>query len=210
MKSNENQFSDSDGKILVNAARESITEFLLSGKQTISSLLLSDSRFEQKSGCFVTLNEITEEKSLRGCIGFPEPIYKLSKAVSLAAVYAATEDPRFPPLTLPELEHITIEVSVLTRPERIEVANQEELPSKIEIGKDGLIMNWRFGSGLLLPQVATEMHWTALDFLENLGLKAGAGSDEWLVPGTIVSKFQALIFHEIEPKGRVILGSSGV
>ena len=207
MTSRNNQFGVTDGKLLVQSARESISQFLSSNKHETPSALLSDPRFNQEIGCFVTLKSSGGEDSLRGCIGFPEPVYKLSKALPLAAIYAATEDPRFPPVNLSELASLTIEVSVLTKPERIEVKNQRELPERIEIGKDGLIMNWSFGSGLLLPQVATEMHWSTVEFLENLGLKAGARAHQWLVPGTIVSKFQAMVFREVTPNGDVILSN---
>ena len=162
-------------------------------------------RYESKLGCFVTLKRNDVESSLRGCIGFPEPVYKLSKALTEAAVHSATQDPRFEAVTLDELNSLVIEVSVLTTPTPIEVKSQKELPSQINIGKDGLIMRWSFGSGLLLPQVATEEKWDAEEFLSNLSMKAGAMPDQWLVPGTLIFKFQAQIFKELEPKGKVIM-----
>ena len=167
-------FDSSDGRLLTRAARESIRTFLESGKIVVPSSLSSDARFEREHGCFVTLKNTDASNSLRGCIGFPEPVYKLAKALSEAAVYAASEDPRFPPVDLSELDSLLVEVSVLTKPVRIDVEKQSELPEKIQIGKDGLVMKWNFGSGLLLPQVATEFHWNAEEFLENLGLKAGS------------------------------------
>jgi len=162
-------------------------------------------RYESKLGCFVTLKRNDVESSLRGCIGFPEPVYKLSKALTEAAVHSATQDPRFEAVTLDELNSLVIEVSVLTTPTPIEVKSQKELPSQINIGKDGLIMRWSFGSGLLLPQVATEEKWDAEEFLSNLSMKAGAMPDQWLVPGTLIFKFKAQIFKELEPKGKVIM-----
>jgi hypothetical protein len=202
------QIVSSDGALLVQAARESIAEFLKSKKILVPPTLSSVARFQQKLGCFVTLKDGGAGNALRGCIGFPEPVYKLSRGLPLAAIYAATEDPRFPPVDLSELNSLIIEVSILTKPVRIEVHSQTELPEKIEVGKDGLIMNWSFGSGLLLPQVATELHWDAIEFLENLSLKAGAQSNQWLIPGTAVSKFQALVFQEIMPRGAVVLSDS--
>src|SRR5580658_3877508 len=65
-------------------------------------------------GVFVTLKKGGE---LRGCIGkmdFERPLW--SNALT-AAVASALEDPRFPPVTVPELGEITIEVSILNRPE---------------------------------------------------------------------------------------------
>ena len=190
------QLDESDGPILTTAARDAISTFLETGRRTIPAELNSDPRFKRKLGCFVTLKEKDSEKSLRGCIGFPEPVYELSRGLTNAAIEAATGDPRFPPVTRNELPKLSLEVSVLTKPVLIEVKAQTDLPKKIDVGKDGLIMKWTFGSGLLLPQVATEFNWNAEDFLLNLSMKAGAPPDQWLVPGTLVYKFNALIFGE--------------
>jgi uncharacterized protein len=193
-------FEEKDGPLLTGAARAAISYFLESGKGEIPSILNSDRRFKQKLGCFVTLKKNDLEQSLRGCIGFPEPVYELSKALTLAAIEAATGDPRFPPVKLRELSNLLIEVSILTEPVKVEVANQKDIPEKILVGKDGLIMRWSFGSGLLLPQVATEYDWSAEEFLCNLSMKAGAPPDQWLVPGTQIFKFSALIFDELPEK----------
>ncbi len=133
-------------------------------------------------------------------------MHRISRA-NLSLVYcsikccdrAATGDPRFPPVKSRELARLLIEVSLLSKPVQIVVRNQKELPSKIQVGKDGLIMRWSFGSGLLLPQVASEYNWGAEEFLSNLCMKAGALPDQWLVPGTLVLKFRALVFEENSP-----------
>ena len=189
-------FTDRDGPLIISATRTIISTFLETGKRETPPLLVSDRRFEQKFGCFVTLKNNDPEKSLRGCIGFPEAVYPLSFALSSAAIEAATRDPRFPPVKSRELASLLVEVSLLSKPIQIRVQNQKELPSKIQVGKDGLIMKWSFGSGLLLPQVASEFHWDAEEFLSNLSMKAGALPDQWLVPGTMVYKFRAIVFEE--------------
>ena len=71
-----------------------------------------------KQGCFVTLK--IDEK-LRGCIGFPEPVFPLYKSIIESAKSAAFSDPRFLPLKKEELDEVEIEVSVLTKPELIKV-----------------------------------------------------------------------------------------
>lgn len=202
---NSDAFASSDGPLLVKAARESITEFLESQKIVVPQGISADPRFEQKFGCFVTLKRNDENKSLRGCIGFHEPLYRLRDALPEAAVYAATQDPRFPSVDLSELNSLLVEISILTRPVRINVESPNDIPSKIRVGVDGLIMKWSLGSGLLLPQVASEYHWDAKQFLENLSAKAGAPSNQWSVAGTGIYKFQAQVFQETSPKGYVIL-----
>ncbi len=198
-------FGLKDGEVFIASAREAITTYLTRHQIVLPESLRSVPRYESKCGCFVTLKRNDAENSLRGCIGFPEPVYKLSKALTEAAVHSATQDPRFEAITLDELDSLLIEVSVLTTPTPIDVKSQKELPSQVKVGKDGLIMRWSFGSGLLLPQVATEEKWDAEEFLSNLSMKAGAMPDQWLVPGTLILKFQAQIFKELEPKGKVIM-----
>lgn len=191
-------FEERDGVVLTAAARNVIESFLKTGGTAVPSVLKLDPRFSQKLGCFVTLRQNAPDKPLRGCIGFPEPTYELSRGLTFAAIEAATRDPRFPPVGLEELADLTLEVSVLTKPEQIKVKKPQEYLERIEIGKDGLILKWTYGSGLLLPQVASEYNWTPEEFLCNLSLKAGAPPDQWLVPGTMILKFNALVFEEEE------------
>ncbi len=198
-------FTANDGKLFISSAREAITRYLGTREIVVPPDLKKDPRFEEKIGCFVTLKLNDEEMSLRGCIGFPEPVYQLSKALTEASIAAATQDPRFDPVTIEELLSLLVEVSVLTTPSVIHVKSPKELPNQIMIGKDGLIMRWSFGAGLLLPQVAKEQGWDAEEFLANLSMKAGAPPDQWLIPGTQILKFQALIFSEEEPNGAVKL-----
>jgi len=163
----------SDGKLLIKLARESISSYW--------------------QGVFVTLYK---NKQLRGCIGFPEPIFPLFEAIIKAARSAAFEDPRFPPLQKEELKHIKIEVSVLTVPALIKVKKPEDYLKKIKIGKDGLIIRSTLGSGLLLPQVATEYKWGVEEFLRHLCEKARLKQNAWKDKNNQIYKFQAQIFKE--------------
>jgi uncharacterized protein (TIGR00296 family) len=160
---------------------------------------------QQNAGTFVTLNYVTTSKKeyLCGCIGFPLPEKPLHQGVIEAAIAAATEDPRFPPLDKQEIGNVIFEVSVLTPPQEIK-AIPADYAKEIQIGRDGLILHWRFGSGLLLPQVAVELKWDVEDYLSNICYKAGAPPDVWLDPGSKLYKFQAAVFKEVEPRGKVI------
>jgi len=121
-----------------------------------------------------------------------------------AAIAAATEDPRFPPLDSRELDNIIFEVSVLTPPQEISINNPSDYRKEIEIGKDGLILRWRFGSGLLLPQVPLELNWDTEEYLANLCYKAGAPPDVWLDSNSKLYKFQAEVFKEANPNGQIV------
>jgi uncharacterized protein (TIGR00296 family) len=157
--------------------------------------------FRAKRGVFVTIHTFPE-MCLRGCIGYPEPVYSLGKALVKAA-QAACHDPRFPYLRADELTKVVVEVSILTPPEEIKLEDRKLLPSKVEVGKDGLIMEMGYFRGLLLPQVATEWNWDAETFLAETCAKAGLTPDCWLDKRSKVFKFQAEIFAEKAPSGKV-------
>jgi uncharacterized protein (TIGR00296 family) len=163
------------------------------------------SKLRENCGVFVTLNNVkVSSHELRGCIGYPSPVEPLVEATIDSAIQAATNDPRFPPVSLQELNNeIAIEVSVLTPPELIKVEDPSEYPSRIQIGRDGLVIERGWQKGLLLPQVAPEWNWDEEEFLSNCCMKAGLSLDSWLIRGTKVYKFQAVIFEEKTPDGEV-------
>ncbi len=195
-----NELSDTDGESLVKTARAIASEYLKNNNR-----LKLDKNFESNysfnSGVFVTLNN---PDGLRGCIGFPLPEKKLFNALKDASIAAATEDPRFSPVRADELDEITFEVTVLTPPEEITVENPLEYPSKIKVGRDGLIVKHSFHSGLLLPQVPVEYGWTEEEFLEHTCEKAGISKDYWKKKETKILKFEGIVFKEESPSGKVI------
>jgi len=188
------------GEFLVRLARRAIESHL---KGEGISVKTDDEELNERRGVFVTLNTYPEHE-LRGCIGFPEPILPLIQATVKSAISAATQDPRFPPVKLEELENIVVEVSVLTKPELIIVKNPREYLGKIEIGKHGLIVEKGFRRGLLLPQVPVEQGWDKEEFLCYTCMKAGLPPDCWFDEGTRLYRFSAEIFKEEIPKGRIV------
>ena len=157
----------------------------------------------ESRGVFVTLEEYPTHE-LRGCIGYPLPTKPLAEAVVDNMINAAFEDPRFEPVLEQELPKIVIEVSVLTVPELIKVKSSSEFPNKVKVGEDGLIVKFGYNSGLLLPQVAPEQGWNSKEFLSHCCLKAGLPKDMWMSGNIAISKFQAQIFSEEKPGGKVI------
>ena len=192
--------SDRDGEILVKTARSAVTEYLKTKKRL---MLLEDfkSKFSYNSGVFVTLNKAEE---LRGCIGFPTPERKLYQSLVDAAIASATEDPRFSPVKYEELPDISFEITVLTPPEEVTVENVLEYPTKIRVGRDGLIVKWEFGAGLLLPQVPVEYGWNEEEFLNHTCEKAGAPHDCWKRKNTKILRFEGNVFKETSPNGKII------
>lgn len=196
--------SDEEGAFLVKIARKAVEENLKDGRIISPPENVSPNLLEKK-GVFVTINKVVDgEKSLRGCIGFPYPVYPLIRAVIEASIESATRDPRFPPMTMRELNQVVFEVSVLTEPKLIDVKSPNEYPSKIKIGEDGLIVERGFYKGLLLPQVPVEWGWDEEEFLCQCCMKAGLSPDCWVMKGTKIYKFQCIIFEETSPNGIVI------
>lgn len=188
------------GEKLVKLARQAVNSYFT--KQELKSLALEEKEFQEKKGVFVTI--LTTDNELRGCIGFPEPIYPLAEAVIKAAKHAAFSDPRFMPLKQEELDKVLFEVSILTKPELIEVDKPSEYFKKIEIGKHGLIVEAESFKGLLLPNVALEHKWNAEQFLNHVCLKAGLLEETWREGFCKIYRFQTEMFKEKSPNGPVI------
>ena len=186
------------GEFLVKFARDTIKKFVSGLETRIPDKYPRE--FDQLRGVFVTLEKFPSG-DLRGCIGIPEPEKPLIDAVRDAACSSA-RDPRFPPLGIGELDKITVEVSVLTKPEPVIFSSPAELLEKIKPGKDGLILKKGWYSGLFLPQV-----WEQLPekekFLEHLCYKAGIRDGECWKKAEI-QKFQVKAFKEKEPEGEIV------
>ena len=182
--------SDRAGQYLVEIAKEAIAHYLETGEK----LEIPNDypiELEEKLGVFVTLNK---KNTLRGCIGYAEPIEPAIKATIEVAIAAAFNDPRFNAITSDEFEKLDFEVTVLTKPEMIVVAHPDQYFEEIEIGHDGLIVQKGYSRGLLLPQVATENAFGVEDFLEHTCMKAGISADSWMDESCDVYKFQGQIF----------------
>lgn len=150
-----------------------------------------ESRLDQPGGAFVTLHLGGE---LRGCIGYIEYPGPLRSAVEEVAQRAAFEDPRFSPVTPDELDAVTIEISVMSPLHRITGV------ADVKVGRDGLVVELGRHRGLLLPQVASEYHWEAGEFLENTARKAGLPADAWRDPKAELYAFEAEVFSEDSAK----------
>ena len=174
---------------LLSVARAAIRDRLAGGRAAVPHF--ADPALDEKRGAFVTLRAAGE---LRGCIGLIEPLRPLSETVRLMAVEAA-RDPRFPPLTLPELAGVTIEISVLSPPEKADA------PERITIPGDGVIVRRGPRQGVFLPQVADETGWDRETFLSNLCFhKAGLPPDAWRDRRTELYTFRAEVFSEADER----------
>ena len=151
----------------VSLARQSLREYLTTGQylqvpQNVGELL------QKKAGAFVSLKK---HGQLRGCIGTIMPTRSnLAEEIIYNAVSAAVQDPRFTPVSLEELEELTISVDVLEKPEKI--ASLAELDPQVY----GVIVSRGARRGLLLPDLPGID--TAEEQVEIAKQKAGIGAGE--------------------------------
>jgi len=176
--------TDPQKQALVGLARRSVVA-TVTGSASPPTLTFD---LPHASGAFVTLKRRGE---LRGCLGTLQCQRGLAGEVARCAVDAATEDPRFPPVSAEELPELAVEVSVLGPLERINPGD----PDAIVIGRHGLVAEQGHRRGLLLPQVATEWGWTVDQFLRQTCIKAGLEPDAWQ-HGAHISRFEAEVFGE--------------
>ncbi|MFW9940863.1 MAG: TIGR00296 family protein [Candidatus Thorarchaeota archaeon] len=201
----EEKFSLEDGRTLIEFARENI-EFFLKNNRVIPVPDYIKEKFNDKFGAFVTLNKYgVSGNPLRGCIGYIEPKYSLYDVVHKVSISSAIEDPRFPSVTLEEMDNIVIELSILTPPELIIVNNSKEYLDKIVIGRDGLIAEKGWRRGLLLPQVPVDhnRNWDVETFLSHTCQKAMLPMNSWKDLDTKIYSFQAILFEEESPRGEI-------
>lgn len=175
---------------LIDLARKTLEQYLQDGTYPKVDESQFSEKLKEKMACFVTLNKYG---MLRGCIGNLTPENLLYRSVMENAVNAAVQDPRFPPVTYEELSEITIEISVLTTPEKIAYTGTADLLQKIE-GK-GVIITAGFRRATYLPQV-----WEQLpdpeEFISNLCRKAGLPADFWKEGTLDVYVYTAQVFGE--------------
>ena len=190
-----------EGAELVRLARTAVESYLMNGK-----IINSTNKSNKKAGIFVTLYQLdssNSKKNLRGCIGYIVPSWNIHDTVVAAAINAATEDPRFIALGQEELDKVIFEVSVLTKPIPIQIVNTQAFPRGIVIGRDGLILESNFGSGLFLPQVPVEQRWTISEYLTNLCYKAGPLVDAGKLLDSKLYNFHTMVFREKLPNREI-------
>lgn len=195
--------SPPEGVFLVKLARRAVENYLVEGV-TIEPPKETPPKLYRLGASFVTiLKRVGGDKlDLRGCIGYVKPVEPLASNVMHAAIAAATEDPRFPPLRPEELNEVIFEVSILSRMEKL--SEEPELRVKsIYIGRDGLMVEYGFYHGILLPEVPVEYCWDNETFLAETCLKAGTEPDCWLNKKVKVYRYRTKTFKELTPKGDV-------
>ena len=130
----------------VKLARLSLKTFVKTGKR-LECLPedLPPEMTERAAGAFVSLHA---HGQLRGCIGTTGPTTEsVAWEIVQNAVSACSRDPRFPPVTVSELDSLEYSVDVLGQPEPI------SSPAELDVKKYGVIISCGSRRGLLLPDL---------------------------------------------------------
>jgi AmmeMemoRadiSam system protein A len=164
-----------DKKTLLNIARDAIQKKARDEKLPVLEVDSFAPPLRKTRASFVTLKK---RGALRGCVGTLKAEQPLVEDVQVRALAAAFHDFRFPPLDAEELEEITIEVSVLTKPRTLDYESPEDLVHELEPGLDGVVLSDGHHKATFLPQV-----WEKLPdvetFLSRLCYKMGVKPDLW-------------------------------
>jgi len=151
---------------VVKLAKKTVESYVREGKMPKPRKLTPEMR--ERAGVFVSLHK---HGQLRGCIGTFEPAKdNVAEEIIANAISSSTGDPRFPPVTVSELDDMEYSVDILTKPEPVTDISQ------LDHKEYGVIVESDWRKGLLLPDLE------GVDSVEEqiaiCRLKAGISADE--------------------------------
>jgi len=181
---NDSKLNEAEQKILLNLVKRAVETYVRNNK--IIEIEETNVNLNKHQGVFVTLKK---DNDLRGCIGVFKSEETLYQNVIDMAIAAATQDPRFNPISKDELNNLEYEISVLSPLRKVDSWKE------IEIGKHGVEIKQGMRRGVFLPQVASENNWDLNTFMNVLCTqKAGLPADCWKNPETKIYVFTAQVF----------------
>ena len=151
---------------IVKLAKKTVESYIRDGKTHKPRKLTPE--MKERAGVFVSLHK---HGQLRGCIGTFEPAKdNVAEEIIANAISSSTGDPRFPPVTVSELDDMEYSVDILTKPEPVTDISQ------LDHKEYGVIVESDWRKGLLLPDLE------GVDSVEEqiaiCRLKAGISADE--------------------------------
>jgi len=170
-----NMYTSQEKKILLQQSKLAIHYGLQHQKKMVIDKVKFSSCLLENRASFVTLQL---NNNLRGCIGTLTANRPLVEDVTYNAYSAAFEDPRFPTLTPDEFQSTSIDISVLSIPEKLYFSDELELLSQLRIGIDGIIFEYQHYRATYLPTVWHSFS-TAQLFMNSLKQKAGLAANFW-------------------------------
>lgn len=185
------------GNVLLSIARAAIAKAL--GRSSCG--LAEDSPWlHEKGASFVTL---TQHQQLRGCIGTLQARRSLLLDVKANAHAAAFRDPRFSPLTEPELNSTNIEISLLSAMQPLQFSDEHDALAQLQRGIDGVVFEFGHYRSTFLPQVWEQLPDAAV-FMAHLKHKAGLHPDFWAKEVRLY-RYTVSKWKEVDPGARKTL-----
>lgn len=175
-----------EGRALLDIARGAVAERLGGPAQSVPN----EPWLSTPRAAFVT---VRKGPHLHGCIGTVEATRPLGSTIARNATLAAFDDPRSRPLRYTELDSVRFEISVLTPPQKMTFASEEDARKQLAKHHDGAILSDGYKRGVLLPQV-----WKTLPDPQAFfdALKQKAGIDGPLSSEATIERFQVESFAE--------------
>lgn len=183
--------STDKGQILIPIARAAISNALGRAMQANEGA----EWLKEPGACFVTL---TQNGSLRGCIGSLEAHRPLRDDVKANAYAAAFRDTRFSPLTLDELDLTEIEISLLSPMLPMTFSDEADALEQLRPGIDGVVFEYGRYRSTFLPQVWEQLPEPAI-FMSHLKQKAGLPAGFW-TPDVRLLRYTVSKWEESEPE----------
>lgn len=183
--------TEADKDLLLQQARRSIEYFVENGEMLRLDSSTHAEYLRAEAATFVTLHL---REHLRGCVGTTDAYQPLIDDVIAHAHAAAFRDYRFQPVSAPELEDITIEVSVLSTPEALQFESEPHLLKQLRPGCDGLTIAAGRQKATFLPTVWNQLQDKHL-FLRQLIHKAGLPANQD-VRELSAWRYQTVVFSE--------------
>jgi AmmeMemoRadiSam system protein A len=145
---------------------------------------------QARRACFITL-ETREDGQLRGCTGTLEARLPLAEEVIYSTHHTAFFDPRFPEVEADEVDHLRLEISVLTPSQPMPFRDPDELCRMLHPGVHGVTLKIKGHRGTFLPQVWDRFP-DPQEFLGALCHKMGLPRKAWRGGDTEVEIYSAI------------------
>ena len=175
-------------KMLIDCARGAVTDFLERGVLDDVVPPFPDPRqaLHDATGVFVA---IYHDGKLRGCMGLPTALLPLWQACRVCARNAACKDPRFLPLAMEELPHVSFEITLMGE------ARPFEDVSQVLRGNCLLVLEKGFRREAFMPKMIKEAPGDREEIMRYLRDKVSIDADGDDAPETW-TVYEAEVFVE--------------
>lgn len=184
------KFNIDERKILMEIARKAIAEAVISGRFATVDDSQIPAHLKETRGCFVA---ITQQGMVRGMSGNIVPEKPLYQAVLEYAARAG--DPRVSNMTANDLGAISIEISVVSPPRKVDYNNADELLGKLRPKTDGVMFRNPPYQAAFLPQEWNRQPDKA-KFMDELVKQAGLPEWIWRNKNSTIETFQVETFGD--------------